>query len=137
MTDLHLMHDDSAEPARDARLGALLAEVVGTPQAHTVHWDALAGRIRAAVHAHDSAPWWSYAERWQRRVLPIAMAAGLVGALALAGTVAHLRGETTSSYTSADAISAVTWGDSSDDAARSLARTLTNGADVLSVGVPE
>jgi hypothetical protein len=137
MTDIQLMHDDSAEPARDERLGALLSEVVGTPHTHTVHWDALAGRIRAAVHAHDSAPWWSYAERWQRRVLPVAMAAGLVGALALAGVVARMRGETTSSYTAADAISALTSGGSSDDAARSLARTLTSGADVLSVGVPE
>jgi hypothetical protein len=136
MTDMHLMHDDSAEPPRDARLGALLAQVVGTPQAHTVHWDALAGRIRAAVHASDSAPWWSYAERWQRRVLPLAMAAGLIGALALAGAVARFRGET-SAYTAADAISAVTSGASSDDAARSLAHTLTSGADVLSVGVPE
>jgi hypothetical protein len=136
MSDISYFHDVSDEPPRDARLGALLRDVVGDPARHDVGWDALAQRIHASVTATESAPWWSYAERWERRVLPLAMAAGLVGALAIAGA-ARLRSETAGTYTASDAVSAVVWGASSDDAARSFARTLTSGADVLAVGVPE
>src|SRR5258705_11175283 len=74
--------DDADEPSRDERLGALLREVVGTTPLDDVDWTALADRVGGAVRAHG-APWWIHVERRQRRALPLALAAGLVGALAV------------------------------------------------------
>src|SRR5258705_9754824 len=85
-----------------------------------VRWQKLAQRIAAAVHAYQ-APWWSYAERWQRRVLPLALAAGLVGALAFWGTAASRSPDASTT----DLVSAVATGASPAGAASSYARSVT------------
>jgi hypothetical protein len=126
---------DAGEPERDERLGALLRDVVGDAPAGDVDWSALANRVGAAVRAHHAAPWWSYAERWQRRALPLALAAGLVGSVALwrsaggASEAAALSG-------SPDLVTAVVSGTSSADAAQFYAGSVTSTAD-FTAGVPE
>lgn len=134
----HFFHVGSmpaGEPARDARLGALLRDVTGDAPVAEVDWDALAERIRAAVRDQNAAPWWSYAERWQRRAIPIALAAGFVGALAFFGAVESARPDP-STGASTDVMSAVVAGTSSSEAATTFARSVTSIVD-LAVGLPE
>lgn len=128
----HISPDSQSEPARDARLGALLRETVGDVPIAEVSWPQLAQRISAAVHAHQGAPWWSYAERWQHRALPLALAAGLVGALAFWGTASSRAAEASTT----DLVSAVVTGTSPADAASFFARSVTGAMD-LNGAVPE
>ena len=93
------------EPARDEELAALLRQAVGDVPA-TVDWDALALRITRALPPRANTAWWSYAEHWSRRILPIALAASLVGAAML---------------WNADVVQGV----SIEDAARTFAGTMT------------
>jgi len=72
----------AVEPPRDEELAALLREAVGDVPA-TVDWNALATRITRALPVRANVAWWSYAERWSRRIVPIALAASLVGAAML------------------------------------------------------
>jgi hypothetical protein len=72
----------SDEPPRDEELAALLRQAVGDIPA-SVDWDALAMRITRALPTRTNVAWWSYAERWSRRIIPIALAASLVGAAML------------------------------------------------------
>jgi hypothetical protein len=128
---------DAAEPARDARLGAILGEILGAPPVAEVNWSALAARIGAEVRAHRPAPWWSYAERWQRRALPLALAAGLLGTIALWRTATTTTTpEPTRTLASADPVSALATGTSAADAASTFARSVTSNVD-LSDEVPE
>jgi hypothetical protein len=136
MTRWRERHGRTDEPARDERLGALLRGVVGDPTTAAVDWDGLAARIAAALPGQHSTPWWSYAERWQRRAVPLALAAGLVGLFALwDSTGGAARGETAIPGAS-EMISAVMSGTSAADAARTYTRSLTSTAD-LSGGVIE
>ena len=114
------------EPARDARLGALLRDVVGEAPMSEVRWSQLAERIATAVHAHQGAPWWSYAERWQRRALPLALAAGILGALAFWGTTSARPADASA----VDLVSAVASGTSPADAASTFAHSVTASMDV-------
>jgi hypothetical protein len=132
MSDTGSFHISAGgEPARDARLGALLREAVGDVPMEEVRWPQLAQRIAAAVHVHQT-PWWSYAERWQRRAIPLALAAGLVGALALWGTSSSRPADASSM----DLVSAVVMGTSTADAANSYARAVTGTMD-LTGALPE
>src|SRR4051812_31130918 len=70
------------EPPRDKELAALLRQTVGDVPP-TVDWEALALRITRALPARTNVAWWSYTERWSRRIIPIALAASLVGAAML------------------------------------------------------
>jgi hypothetical protein len=97
-----------------------------------VSWPHLAQRIADAVQAQQGAPWWSYAARWQRRAVPLALAAGLIGALALWGTATSRPAEASS----VDLVSAVVTGTSTADAASSYARSVTGAMD-LTGAVPE
>jgi hypothetical protein len=126
---------DGAEPARDERLGALLRDVVGEPPMADVDWSALAQRVSAAVRSPQAMPWWGHVGRWQRRALPLAIAAGLVGALALWTDIVVGRAEA-ATYPVADMVSAIVSGGSSADAATSFAGTLTASNELVS-GVPE
>ena len=122
------------EPAPDPALGALLRDVVGDPPAHAVDWTALATRIASRVGAQATTPWWIYAAQWERRMIPLALAAGVVAAAALWNTTA-----TTATTTLASASSFTTEvasGTPADDAASQFARTVTNSVD-LAAGVPE
>jgi hypothetical protein len=123
----HTGPDDAGEPARDERLGALLRQVVGAPPMAEVSWPQLAQRIADAVQAHQAAPWWSYAERWQRRAIPLALAAGLVGALAFWGTATSRPAEVSSSM---DLVAAVVTGTPTAEAARAYAHSITGTLDL-------
>ena len=127
--------DDGGEPARDERLGALLRDAAGEPVMSDTDWRALADRIGAAVRAQHAAPWWSHVARWELRALPLAFAAGLVGALAL-WSAAEVGRETSSAYYAADAITEVVSGTASAEAAGSYAGFVTNTVDVAA-GIPE
>lgn len=117
----------SAEPDRDRALGALLAEVVGRSPVHDVDWPALAARIASARQRNRSS-WWAYATRWERRAVPVALAAGLVGVLALWGLGMPATARVTVA-TVADPIAALFDGTPVDDAARSFARSATGAGD--------
>jgi hypothetical protein len=116
------------EPARDAELGALLADVVGAPPVADVDWAALAGRI-ASARARQRTAWWSYAARWERRALPVALAAGLAGVLALWGLGMPATSHAAAAGTFSDPIAAMVDGTPAEDAARSFARSVTSTDD--------
>jgi hypothetical protein len=122
------------EPVRDERLGALLRAAVGEAPMGDVDWSALAERVAAAVRAQHGTPWWGHVARWQPRVLPLALAAGLVGALALWQATVGAR-ETTLVAGSGDLVTAVVSGTSSADAALFYAGSLTSTE--LAAEVPE
>jgi hypothetical protein len=125
------------EPVRDERLGALLRATVGEPPMTEVDWTALAERVGAAVRAHQAAPWWDHVARWQRHALPLALAAGVVGALALWQSSLGAR-DAASVVGSGELVTAVVSGTSSTDAALSYAGWLTSTVTAdLSSEVPE
>jgi hypothetical protein len=126
---------DGGEPARDARLGALLRDSVGETPMADVDWSALAERVGAAVRSQQPMPWWGHVERWRLRALPLALAAGLTGALALWSAKESAR-ETATPFYAGDAITEVVSGTSSADAAGYYAGFVTNTVDVVA-GVPE
>jgi hypothetical protein len=121
------------EPARDAVLGPLLRDIVGVPPTAQVDWTALARRIAVATATPFHLPWWGYAARWERRALPLALAAGLAGAAALWGLGAPSPATPVTTGT-ADLVTAVAAGATADDAARSFARFVTTDP---AVEVPE
>jgi hypothetical protein len=112
------------EPSRDVVLGSILQEIVGVPPSAQVDWSALARRISMATAAPLQVPWWSYAARWERRALPIALAAGIAGAVALWGLGSPVQ-LNAASAASADLVTAVAAGVPADDVARSFARSFT------------
>jgi hypothetical protein len=123
----------TGEPARDAVLGPLLRDIVGTPPAGQVDWTALARRIATATAIPLHLPWWSYAARWERRALPLALAAGIAGAAALWRLDAPSQ-PTAAPTGMVDLVTAVAAGAPADDAARSFARSVTSDP---SIEVPE
>ena len=127
---------DAHDPARDERLGALLRESVGDPPTSAVDWNALAARIGAAVRERQVVPWWSHVARWQRGAVPLALAAGLVGALALFGTGAAMNDDSGPTSEPFDLVSAVVSGASSSDAALTYAGAVA-GSPWLANGAPE
>jgi transcriptional regulator GlxA family with amidase domain len=135
------MHNDSsfnpfdpAEPSRDEALAAVLRRATGDVPVGAVDWDALASRIARALPGRSATTWWGYAERWSRRMLPIALAATLVGAFALweadepSNTVVASSG-------ASDVVVDLVQGAPAEDAARSFARTVT--ANVILVGAEQ
>ena len=117
------MHNDDSfnpfapgDPPRDEALASLLRQVTGDVPVGSVDWDALATRIARALPSRMSTTWWSYADRWSRRMLPIALAlwasdepAGVL--VAQAGT--------------ADVVVDFVQGAPVEDAARTYARSVT------------
>lgn len=121
------------EPAHDPDLGALLRDVVGETPHGAVNWTTLAARICDRVSTQAAAPWWSYATRWERRVIPLALAAGIAAAAALWSTPSA---STTQAASVSALATAVASGTPAEDAASQLARSITNAVD-LAAGVPE
>ena len=111
----------SDEPPRDEELAVLLRRAVGDVPA--VDWDAFAMRITRALPSRANLAWWSYAERWSRRIIPIALAASLVGAAMLwnAESAEALVVAGAPTDVNADVVQGVPI----EDAARTFARTLT------------
>lgn len=122
------------EPPHDEKLGRMLREIVGETPSGAVHWSALAERIGERVTIQMAAPWWSYATRWERRAIPLALAAGLIAGVSLwtssaASSPWHLT-------SASNVTTAVLSGIPAEDAASQFARSITNTAD-LTAGVPE
>jgi hypothetical protein len=113
-----------AEPARDEQLAALLRQAVGDVPATSVDWDALATRITRALPPRANIAWWSYAERWSRRILPIALAASLVGA-AMLWSADDVGAVVVAQTVPTDVVVDVVQGVSIEDAARTFAGTMT------------
>lgn len=127
MTNLRLSRGGSTppeEPRRDPRLGAFLRDLVGDLPAGDVNWDALAGRVSAAIRARQT-PWWNYVERWQRRAVPLALAAGTFGASVLVHSwLTHPE----ALISAPDLVSAVVAGAPAEDAATTFSHTVTSAA---------
>lgn len=122
------------EPAHDRQLGHLLSSEVGVVPMHDVDWSALASRISARVSSQMPRPWWNYATHWERRMLPLALAAGLAGAFTLWNTSPA---EAQQSPTTASAVStAVASGTPAEDAASMFAQSLTSAGE-MTFGVQE
>ena len=119
------------EPPRDEQLAALVRRSVGDVPVGAVDWDALAFRIASALPARASLAWWSYTERWSRRIIPIAIAASLVGIVTLwnaddASAVVVAR-------SAPEVVADVVEGAPVEDAARSFARFMTADATLIVV----
>ena len=119
---------DPSEPARDEQLGALLRRVEGDVPVAAVDWNQLASRISRSLPPRMSTSWWSYAARWERRMLPLAIAAGLAGLLALwdgseSATTATRAGIS-------EIIADMVQGAPADDVARTFARSFTGDVTV-------
>jgi hypothetical protein len=111
------------DPPRDEQLGRLLSRAVGDIPP-SVDWDALATRIARALPARTSVAWWSYAERWSRRIIPIALAASLVGA-AMLWNAEVASAVMVGQATPAEFVADIVQGAPVEDAARTFSRTLT------------
>ncbi len=123
------------EPQHDEKLGALMRDVVGDTPYAAVRWSALAGRIGERVAAQMATPWWSYATRWERRAIPVALIAGLSAAVALwltSVSTTAAQPMTTASGVTTEVLSGIP----AEDAASQFARSVTNTVD-LAAGVPE
>ena len=121
------------EPEHDPDLGALLRDVVGDTPHSAVNWATLAARIGERVGRQVSAPWWTYAMQWERRVIPLALAAGIAASAALWTSPSA----SPTLPTSASALATeVASGTPAEDAASLFARSITNSVD-LAPGVPE
>jgi hypothetical protein len=123
----------SVDPPRDEALAAVLRQAEGDVPVHAVDWDALASRIARSLPGRATITWWSYADRWSVRMLPLALAASLLGAVAL-----WQAGEPSNPVVPsgvADVLVDVAGGAPAEDAARSFARTVT--ADVVLVGAEQ
>lgn len=113
-----------AEPPRDEELAALLRRSVGEVPMSAVDWEALATRIARALPARQAITWWSYTERWSRRIIPIAVAAALVGAVTL-WNVSDASAVVVAQAMPADVVADVVQGVPLEDAARTFSRTMT------------
>ena len=122
------------EPAHDPELGTLIRSTIGDAPMDSVNWTRLAARIGERVGVQASDTWWSYAARWERRVIPIAIAAGIAATAALFSTTASA---SEVQRTSASALATeVANGTPAEDAAVLFARSITSTVE-LSAGVPE
>lgn len=120
-----------SEPARDVRLGLMLRDTIGATPHGDVNWAALAKRIGERLPVQMAAPWWTYASRWERRAIPLALAAGIMGALALWGTA----GSASASTTEELALTAVASGEPAASAAQQFSQAITT-LDITA-GLPE
>lgn len=122
------------EPAHDPELGALLRAAVGDAPMDSVNWTRLAARIGERVGVQMATPWWRYAARWERRVIPVAIAAGIAAAAVLFTTTASA---SEVQRVSASALATeVANGTPAEDAAALFARSITSTVDITA-GVPE
>ncbi len=120
-----------SEPARDVRLGLMLRETIGATPHGDVNWAALAKRIGDSLPAQVTAPWWTYAARWERRAIPLALAAGIIGVAMLWGTP----GIPTAGAME-DMVAALASGVPAADAASEFSIAVTATVDVTA-GLPE
>ena len=127
--DFNLFAPD--DPPRDEQLAALLRRSVGDVPVGAVDWDALASRIASALPARPSLAWWSYTDRWSRRIIPIALAASLVGIVTLWN--ADDASAVVVAQSAPEVVADVVEGAPVEDAARSFARFMTADASLMGV----
>ena len=122
------------EPAHDPELSALLRSVVDDAPMDSVDWTRLAARIGERVAAQAAGPWWSYAAQWEKRVIPVFIAAGIAAAAVLFTTTASASEvqRTTASAMTTEVAS----GTPAEDAAVLFAGSITSTVE-MSAGVPE
>jgi hypothetical protein len=132
------MHSDDGfnlfapdDPPRDERLAALLRHSVGDVPVGAVDWEALAARIASALPSRGSLAWWSYTDRWSRRIIPIAIAASLVGVVTLWN--ADDASAVVVAQSAPEVVADVVEGAPVEDAARSFARFITADASIMGV----
>ena len=118
------------EPPRDEQLAALLRRAVDVPVGG-VDWDALAARITRALPPRQNLTWWSYTELWSRRIVPIALAASLVGAITLWN--ADDASAVVVAQSAPEVVADVVQGAPVEDAAQSFARFITADASLTGV----
>ena len=130
------MHSDGTfnpfapdDPPRDEALAALLRRAEGDVPLGAVDWNALASRISRSLPARGLT-WWSYTDRWSRRILPIALAASLVGALML-WNAEEPAAMVVAQTVSTDVVADVVQGEPAEEAARTFARTMTADATLV------
>ncbi|MEO8562834.1 MAG: hypothetical protein ABI601_12205 [bacterium] len=125
---------DPAEPTRDEALAALLRRATGDVPVRAVDWDALALRISRSIPARSAGTWWSYAARWERRMLPLALAASLVGAIALWNSGDPTASTVVAQASSLDAVTEFVQGAPAEDAALTFARSITSEMTIADSG---
>ena len=121
------------DPVHDPELGALLRSVMHDAPMDSVDWPRLAARIGERVGVHASGPWWSYAARWERRVIPIFVAAGIAAAAVVFTTASASEAQRT---TASAMTTEVASGTPAEDAAVLFAGSITSTVE-LTAGVPE
>ena len=124
------------EPQHDPELGARIREIVGNTPDVSMNWSSLADRISAAVTNQRATPWWSYANRWERRAVSMSLVAGIAAALALWITPAATAQAAPTQLSAADAVTAVVSGTPVDSAASSFAHAVTGTSD-FNVSAPQ
>lgn len=124
------------EPQHDPQLGALLRDIVGGTPSASVNWTALADRIGSAVATQRATPWWSYANRWERRAVSMSLVAGIAAALALWITPSATAQAAPTQLTAAEVVTEVVSGAPVDSAASSFARAVTGTSD-FNVSAPQ
>ena len=123
------------DPPRDVQLGNFLREQVGSVPMHAVDWEELATAISERVAQHAASPWWAYAARWERRMVPVALAAGIAGLFALL-TIEALPATTPTFVSAASVNTAIMTGASFEEAAFQFAHSVTIAGDITA-GTPE
>ena len=118
------------DPPRDEALARLLRQAEGDVPIGAVNWDALATRISRAIPGRG-VTWWSYTDRWSRRILPIALAASLVGALMLWNAEEAPAVVVAQTVAATDVVADVVQGEPVEDAARGFTRTMTADATLV------
>ena len=124
------------DPDRDDQLGDFLRDTAGAVPYASVDWQGLAHRIANGVSAQVAAPWWAYAARWERRAIPLALAAGLAASFALWNNTAAAPAAAVASASASAMSTAIASGTPSEDAAITFAHSITNSVDPM-LGVPE
>ena len=132
------MHSDDGfdlfapeDPRRDEQLAALLRRSVGDVPVGAVDWEVLAARITSALPSRTSLAWWSYTDRWSRRIIPLAIAASLVGIVTLWN--ADDASAVVVAQSAPEVVADVVEGAPMEDAARSFARFITADASLIVV----
>ncbi|HEX9484303.1 MAG TPA: hypothetical protein VF929_06960 [Gemmatimonadaceae bacterium] len=115
------------EPERDLTLAALLREHLGGAPMSEVAWSALAAHIGDAVATQLAAPWWAWATRWERRVIPLALAAGIAASVALWTNAVSTSSST--QVTASDVSTAFAGGTPAEDVARQFATSVASIGD--------
>jgi hypothetical protein len=116
------------EPVHDPELGALLRGVMDDVPMDSVDWTQFAARIGERIAMQASGTWWSYAARWERRVIPIFVAAGIAAAAALFATTASA--SETQRTTASAMTTEVASGTPAEDAALLFAGSITSTVDI-------